>query len=67
MHGHSIQVLYQDSAKEYIALIKTAKGKDWILTFTTKLTARKVPQQNAKDKMAYTVIVAQMRSMLFAA
>jgi hypothetical protein len=63
-HGHPIQVLHQDNAKEIVALIKTAKGKDWKLTFTMELTARKTP--HSKAKTAFTVIMAQVRSVLIA-
>jgi hypothetical protein len=59
--------LHQDNAKENMALIKIAKGKDWMLAFEVKFTAKKTPQQNSKAKMAFTVIVAQARSMLIAA
>ncbi len=66
-HGHLIQILQQDSAKENMALTKTAKGKDWMLAFAVKFTARKTLQQNSKAKTAFTVIAAQARSMLIAA
>ena len=65
--NHPIQVLHQDNAKEYVALIKTFKGKDWKLTFTMELTARKTPQQNSKAKMAFTAFVTKARSMLIVA
>jgi hypothetical protein len=50
-----------------LALIKAAKGKDWKLTIAVELTARNTPQQNSKAETAFTVIVAQARSMLIAA
>ncbi len=65
--GHPIQILCQDNATENVALIKTAKGKDWKLTFTIELTARKTPQQNSKAKMAFTAFVTKARSMLIVA
>ncbi len=52
--------------KENVALIKAAKGKDWKLTIAVELTARNTPQQNSKAKMAFTVIMAQAKSMLIA-
>ncbi len=64
--GYPIQILRQDNAKEKVALIKAAKGKDWKLTIAVVLTARNTPQQNLKAEMAFTVIVAQARSMLIA-
>jgi hypothetical protein len=57
----------QDNAKENVASIKAAKGKDWKLAITVELTARNTPQKNLKAKMAFTVISAQARSMLIAA
>jgi hypothetical protein len=65
-HGHPIQILCQDNVKENVALIKIAKGKDWMLTFEIKIMARKTPQQNSKAKTAFTVIATQARSMLIA-
>ena len=50
-----------------MALIKKAKGKDWKHNFKTELTARNTPQQNSKAKTAFTVIAAQVRSMLISA
>jgi hypothetical protein len=29
-YGHLIRILHQDNAKEIAALIKIAKGKDWM-------------------------------------
>jgi hypothetical protein len=57
-HSHPIQILRQDNAKENVALIKIAKGKDWMLAFKVKFMARKTPQQNSKTKLAFTVIAA---------
>ncbi len=57
----------QDNAKETLALIKAAKGKDWKVTIAVELTARNTPQQNLKAETAFTVIAAQARSMLIAA
>ena len=37
--GYPIQVLHQDNAGENVKLIKTAKGKDWTLTFDVEYTA----------------------------
>ncbi len=54
-------------AEENVALIKIAKGKDWMLVFEVKFTARKTPQQNSKAETALTVIAALARSMLIAA
>jgi hypothetical protein len=51
--------LRQDNAKENVALIKIAKGKDWMLAFEVKFTARKTPQQKAKAEMVFTVIKAR--------
>jgi hypothetical protein len=65
--GHPIQILRQDNAKENVAPIKIAKGKDWMLAFKVQFTARKTLQQNSKAKMAFKVIVAQARSMLILA
>ncbi len=65
--SHPIGILHQDNAIENVALIKIAKGKDWMLAFEVKLMARKTPQQNSKDKTMFTVITAQARSMLIAA
>jgi hypothetical protein len=65
--GYPIQILRQDNAKENVALIKAAKGKDWKLTIAVELTARNTPQKNSKTKMAFTFITAQARSMLIAA
>ena len=48
----------QDNTKENVALIKIAKGKDWMLAFKVKFMARKTPQQNSKTKLAFTVIAA---------
>jgi hypothetical protein len=68
MHGEKeCQILCQDNGKENMALIKIAKGKDWMLAFVVKFTARKTPQLNSKAEMAFTVITAQVRSMLIAA
>jgi hypothetical protein len=64
--GFPIQILRQDNAKEILALIKAAKGKDWKLTIAVELTARNTLQQKLKVKMAFTVIAAQARSMLIA-
>jgi hypothetical protein len=64
--SHPIQILHQDNAKENMALIKIAKGQDWMLAFEVNFTARKTPQQNSKAKMAFTVIAAQARCMLIA-
>jgi hypothetical protein len=65
--GYPIQILRQDNTKENLALIKVAKGKDWKLTIAVELTPRNTPHQNSKAKTAFTVIVAQARSMLIAA
>jgi hypothetical protein len=48
--GHPSQTFHQDNAKENMTLITTAKGKDWVLAFAVKFTARKTPQQNSKAK-----------------
>jgi hypothetical protein len=66
-HGYPIKIVRQNNAKENVAMIKMAKGKDWKLTFMVELTARKTPQQNLKADMAFTVIAAQARSMIIAA
>jgi hypothetical protein len=58
--GHPIQILRQDNTKENVALIKIARGKNWMLAFEVIFTARKI-------RMAFTVIAAQARSMLIAA
>jgi hypothetical protein len=65
--GHPIQILRQDNAKENMALIKIAQGKDWMLAFAVKLMTRKTLQQNSKAKMVFTVIATWARSMLIAA
>jgi hypothetical protein len=65
--GYLIQILRQDKAKENVALIKIAKGKDWKHNFKTELTGTYMPQQNLKAEMAFTVIAAQARSMLISA
>jgi hypothetical protein len=65
--GYLIRILRQDNAKENLALIKAAKGKDWKLTIAVELTARNTPQQNSKAETSYTVIATQARSMLIAA
>ncbi len=65
--GHPIQILRQDNTKENVALIKIAKGKDWMLAFEVEFMARKTLQQNSKAKMAFTVIMARAKSMLIAA
>ncbi len=57
----------QDNAKENVALIKIAKGKDWKHNFKTELIGRNMPQQNLKAETAFTVITAQARSMLISA
>jgi hypothetical protein len=44
--GNTIQILHQDNAKENVALIKIAKGKDWTFAFEVEM-ARKTPQQNS--------------------
>ncbi len=62
--GFPIQILRQENAKENVALIKIAKGKDWKHNFKTEVTARNTPQQNLKLEMAFTVIPAQARTML---
>ncbi len=36
------------------------------MTFSTELTARKMPQQNSKAKIAFPVIMTLTRSMLIA-
>jgi hypothetical protein len=41
--GYPIQILRQDYAKENLALIKGAKGKDWKLTIAVELTVRNTP------------------------
>jgi hypothetical protein len=64
--SHPIQILHQDNPKENVALIKIAKGKDWMLAFEVEFVARKTPQQNSKATSALTVIAAQARSMLIA-
>ena len=38
-HGYPIQVLHHDNTGENVKLIKTAKGKDWTLTFDVEYTA----------------------------
>jgi hypothetical protein len=65
--GYPIQIMRQDNAKENVVLIKIAKGKDWKHNFKTELMGRNMPQQNSKAEMAFTVIVAQARSMLISA
>ncbi len=65
-HGYPIRVLRQDNAGENVKLIKTAKGKDWKLTFDVEYTARKTPQQNSHVETSFTIIVAQARCMLIA-
>ncbi len=57
----------QDNEKENAALVKIAKGKDWMLAFEVEFMARKIPQQNSKAKTTFTVIAAQARSLLIAA
>ncbi len=57
----------QDNTKENVALIKIAKGKDWMLTFEVEFMARKTPQQNSKAESAVKVIAARGRIMLIAA
>jgi hypothetical protein len=52
--AHPIQVLRRDNAIEIMALIKIAKGKDWKLTFTMELTARKTPQQIQRPNGFYS-------------
>ena len=64
--GHPIRVLRQDNAGENVKLIKTAKGKDWKLTFDVENTARKTPQQNSHAETSFTIIAAQARCMLIA-
>jgi hypothetical protein len=64
---HPILILRQDNAKENLVLIKMAKSQAWKLTFKEELTARKMPQLNSKAEMAFTIIVAQARSMMNAA
>jgi hypothetical protein len=44
-----------------------AQEKDWILGFKAEFTVQKTPQQNSIAKTAFTVIVAQARSMMCAA
>jgi hypothetical protein len=65
--GYPIKIFCQDNAKENVGMIKMAKGKDWKLTFSVELTTRNMSQQNSKAEMAFTVILAQARSMLIAA
>jgi hypothetical protein len=65
--GYPIQILRQDNAKENMALIKIAKGKDWKHNFKTEMTARNTSQQNLNAEMAFPVIAAQARSMLISA
>jgi hypothetical protein len=48
--GCPSQILRQDNAKENLALIKEAKGKDWKLTIAVELTARNMPQRNSKAR-----------------
>ncbi len=50
--------MHQDNAKEDMALIKIAKGKDWMLAFVVEFTARKTLQLNSRDEKAFTVITA---------
>jgi hypothetical protein len=57
--------LRQNNAKKCGA-DQQAKGKYWKLTFSTELTARKMPQQNSKAKIAFPVIMTLTRSMLIA-
>ncbi len=51
-HIHPIQILRQDNAKENVALIKIAKGKDWMLAFEVKFTARKHTATEFKGRNA---------------
>ncbi len=67
MQGHLIKILRQDNAKENVAVIKMAQGKDWKIVFKAEFTAQKTPQQNLIAEMAFTVISAQLQSMMNAA
>jgi hypothetical protein len=65
--GYPISILRQDTAKENLALIKIAKGKDWKHNLKTELMARNTPQQNSKAEKAFRVFAAQARTMLISA
>ncbi len=66
MRGNPIKILRQDNAKENVAAIKMARGKDWKLGFKAEFTAR-TPQQNLIAESAFTVIATQVQSMMNAA
>ncbi len=65
--GYPIKILQQDNAKENIAAIKLARGKDWKIVFKAEFTAQKTPQQNLVIQTGFTVLAAQARSMMNAA
>ncbi len=44
-----------------------AQGKDQKLGFKAEFTAQKIPQQNSIAEMVFTVIAAQVQSMMNAA
>jgi hypothetical protein len=45
IRGHPIKILRQDYAKENVAAIKMAQGKEWKIVFKAEITAQKTPQQ----------------------
>ena len=67
LRGYPIKILRQDNAKENVAAVKHARGKDWKLDFKAEFTARQTPQQNAIVETGFTVLAAQARSMMNAA
>ncbi len=62
--GHPIKILRQDNAKENVAAVKMACGKDWKLEFKAEFKVRKTSQQNSIVETAFTVIAVQARSMM---
>ncbi len=67
MQGHPIKILRQDNAKENVAAINMAQGKDWKIVFKAEFTVQKTPQQNLIAETAFMVIAAQAQSMMNAA
>jgi hypothetical protein len=67
MQGHPLKILRRDNAKENVAAIKMAQGKDWKIVFKAEFNARKTPQQNSIAETVFMVIAAQAQSMMNAA